>query len=123
MKYTVYGNGAVNVQEKVVPVGNVPPYIPRIGLQMGIPKEYGTMTWYGRGPQANYWDKKSGYAVGEYSGLVDTLWTDYVRPQENGDRTGVRWVTFTNAKKIGFMAVGEPLLNVSASSAIHHAGS
>ena len=46
IKYTVYGNGAVNVQEKVVPVGNVPPYIPRIGLQMGIPKEYGTMTWY-----------------------------------------------------------------------------
>ncbi len=114
MKYTVYGNGVVNVQEKVDPIGNVPPDIPRIGLQMGIPKEYGTMTWYGRGPQPNYWDKKSGYAVGEYTGLVDTLWTDYVRPQENGNRTGVRWVAFTNAQKQGFMAVGEPLLNVSA---------
>ena len=35
---------------------------------------------------------ETGVTVGIYSGLVDTLWTNYVRPQENGNRDGVRWV-------------------------------
>ncbi len=112
--YTIWANGMIQVKQLLNPVGDVPAYIPKIGMEMSIPNEFKTMTWYGRGPQPNYQDKNSGYAVGVYSGLVDSLWTDYVKPQENGNRTGVRWVAFTNEKKDGFIAVGEPLLNVSA---------
>jgi beta-galactosidase len=79
-----------------------------------IPKEYGEMSWYGRGPWSNYIDKQSGAIVGYYSGLVDSLWTNYVKPQENGNRCDVRWVVFTNMKGDGLLAAGDKLLSVSA---------
>jgi beta-galactosidase len=112
--YTIYGNGMVNVDFKLTPVGNIPEYIPLVGMQMGMPKSYNKMTWYGRGPQANYSDKKNGAAVGEYFGNVKDLITNYVRPQENGNRTDVRWTVFTNDRGSGLMVVGEPLLSISA---------
>ena len=113
-KYSVYGDGTVKVDESLTPVGQVPGGIPKVGMQMTIPKQYGTMTWYGRGPWENYIDRKASAEVGTYSGLVDTLWTDYVRPQENGNRSDVRWVAFTNKNGDGLLAVGNPTLSVSA---------
>ncbi len=114
MVYTIYGNGAVKVDQTLTPIGDVPPDIPKVGTELRIPKEYGTMSWYGRGPWANYMDKKSGADVGRYSGAVDSLWTDYVRPQENGNRCDVRWVAFTNKDGDGLLAVGNPTLSISA---------
>jgi beta-galactosidase len=112
--YAIYGNGIVNVDFHMRSAGNVPRYIPLVGMEMGIPKSYHQMTWYGRGPQANYIDKKTGAAVGKYSGRVDSLVTNYVRPQANGNRCDVRWVAFTNDNGDGLLIVGEPLLGVSA---------
>jgi len=112
--YTIYENGVVKVEESLTPIGQVPPCIPKIGMTLRIPKEFKTMSWYGRGPQENYIDRQTGATVGIYSGLVDTLWTDYVRPQDNGNRDGVRWVRFTNAAGQGLMAVGAPTLSISA---------
>ncbi len=112
--YTIFGDGIVKVDESLTPIGKVPLDIPKIGMQMSIPKQYGTMTWYGRGPWENYIDRETSAGVGTYSGLVDTLWTDYVRPQENGNRCGVRWVAFTNNNGNGLLAVGAPKLSVSA---------
>ncbi len=114
ISYTIYGNGIIKISQRLVPVGNVPPDIPKVGSGLRIPEEYGMMTWYGRGPWANYQDKESGADIGLYSGQVDSLWTDYVRPQENGNRCGVRWVAFTNKSGEGLLAVGDPTLSVSA---------
>jgi beta-galactosidase len=83
-------------------------------MQMGIPGEFRTMTWFGRGPQENYADRRTGAAVGLYSGRVDDLIYPYLEPQENGNRTEVRWVTFTNPAGFGLRATGLPLLCVSA---------
>jgi beta-galactosidase len=83
-------------------------------MQMAMPEEFNVMTWYGRGPQESYWDRKTGAAVGVYSGRVEEVIHDYVRPQENGNRTDVRWVALTNKDGAGLLAVGMPLLNVSA---------
>ena len=112
--YTIYGNGIVKVTQQLVPIGNVPPDIPKVGMELRIPEEYDKMTWYGRGPWANYQDKESGADIGIYSGQVDSLWTDYVRPQENGNRCGIRWVAFTNKNGNGLLAVGDPALSISA---------
>ncbi len=112
--YTIYENGIVKVEESLNPIGQVPPCIPKIGMTLRIPKEFESMCWYGRGPQENYPDRQTGATVGIYSGLVDSLWTNYVRPQDNGNRDDVRWVRFTNAAEQGLMAVGEPTLSVSA---------
>lgn len=114
VNYRVYSNGAVRVEEQLVPVGDVPPAIPKIGMQLRIEKQYGTMTWYGRGPEENYRDRKEGIPVGVYSGKLDTLWTPYVYPQENGNRSDVRWVAFTNAEGNGLLVSGSPTLSVSA---------
>ncbi len=73
---------------------------------MLIPGEFRHVEWYGRGPHETYWDRRTGAAVGIYRSTVDELWTPYVEPQENGNRTDVRWVTFTNAAGAGLRAVG-----------------
>jgi beta-galactosidase len=111
--YTVYGSGDVVVEGRFTPGGELPE-LPRFGMQMAIPASLGTMTWFGRGPHENYWDRKTGAAVGRYSGRVAELIHDYVRPQENGNRTDVRWVALTDAGGTGLLAVGQPQLSVSA---------
>ena len=112
--YTVYGSGDVVVERSFRPENLKLPEIPRFGMQMAVPGACDTMTWLGRGPHESYDDRKTGAAVGRYSGRVEDLIHDYVRPQENANRTDVRWVTLTDAEGDGLLAVGMPLLNVSA---------
>ena len=83
-------------------------------MQMALLNQFDKMTWYGRGPHENYWDRNTGAAVGLYSGQVEDLIHDYVRPQENANRTDVRWVSFTDKDGIGLLAVAMPLLSISA---------
>ena len=111
--YTVYGSGVVEVESALMPADGAPE-LPRVGMQMLIPGEFRQVEWYGRGPQETYWDRRTGAAVGRYKSSVDELWTPYVEPQENGNRTDVRWVTFTNAAGVGLRAVGLPELYFSA---------
>lgn len=113
--YTVYGSGDMVIETNIVPKGSLPP-LPRIGLQMTLPGEYNAFTWYGRGPHENYVDRNEGAQVGLYSGSVDEQYVPYVMPQENGNKTDVRWVSLTDEDGFGLLAVGLPLLEVSA----HH---
>jgi len=113
--YTIYGSGDVVVESNLQKPENINlPNLPRFGMQMAMPGEFNVMTWYGRGPHETYWDRKTGAAVGVYSGQVEELIHDYVRPQENGNKTEVRWVALTNKDGAGLLAVGMPLLSVSA---------
>jgi len=113
--YTVYGSGDVVIESTLKkPVNINLPNIPRFGMQMEMPGEFDTMRWYGHGPHETYWDRKTSGAVGIYGGGVKEQIHDYVRPQENGNKTDVRWVALTNKDGIGLLAVGIPLLNVSA---------
>lgn len=111
--YTIYGSGEVLISNTLKP-GDDLPELPRIGMQMAMPGEFSTMQWFGRGPQESYQDRKAGYAVGIYEEDVYQPEHVYVRPQENGNKTDVRWAAWTNRKGIGLVAVGEPLINASA---------
>jgi beta-galactosidase len=111
--YTVYGDGSVDVESAVMPAGQLPE-LPRVGMQMRVADDLRSVEWYGRGPHENYWDRNTSAAVGRYSAMVDDLWTPYIEPQENGNRTDIRWVTFTNEDGVGLRAVGSPLLSFSA---------
>jgi beta-galactosidase len=71
------------------------------------------LAWYGRGPVETYIDRQF-ERVGVYRSTVDQQWVDYSRPQENGNKTGVRWVALTNAQGVGLLAVGAPVLSVGA---------
>lgn len=113
VRCTVYGNGAVLLDQTVDPFGALPP-LPRIGVSLETPAGFEQFTWLGRGPQESYVDRKAGVAVGRYSGSVDAQYVPYIMPQENGNKTDVRWAALSNGA-VGLLAAGEPLLEVSAS--------
>ena len=113
--YTIYGNGDV-VLEHCVEVGESVPPVARVGLKLTLPESYEKFTWYGRGPHESYVDRKEGAAVGVYSSTVDAEYVPYIKPQEFGNKTDVRWVALTDQEGRGLLAVGMPLLEVSA----HH---
>jgi beta-galactosidase len=114
--YTVHGNGDIVVDHDFTPGEMELEEVPRFGMQLVIPGGFETVTWYGRGPHESYWDRKAGARVGVYSGSVDDQFVDYSEPQENGNKTDVRWVSLTNTGGAGLMVMGAPLIDFS----VHH---
>jgi beta-galactosidase len=111
--YTFRGDGEIEVESTFTPSGSLPD-MPRFGMQMRIAGELDDVSWYGRGPHENYWDRRTGAAIGLYSAKVDDLWVRYSEPQETGNRCDVRWVTFRAADGHGLKAVGLPRIDFSA---------
>ncbi|MHA1309472.1 MAG: glycoside hydrolase family 2 TIM barrel-domain containing protein [Candidatus Helarchaeota archaeon] len=110
--YTIYGSGDVYVENKFTPSKNMI----RFGMQTTVPEKFNKLTWYGRGPHENMWDRNSGAAIGIHSGLVKDLVHNYVRPQEDGNRTDVRWAALTDINDFGLLVsdIGGTFLNISA---------
>ncbi len=79
-----------------------------------MPLAYRQVEWLGRGPGESYRDTKQAQRFGLWRADVDELFTDYVFPQENGNRTDVTWVSFRDLAGIGLKAAGQPLLDFSA---------
>ncbi|TLS44987.1 DUF4981 domain-containing protein [Streptomyces montanus] len=113
--YTVFGNGEIKVDNTLHPGAASLPYIPEVGTLLFLPRRLDRLHYYGRGPEENHWDRNDGTDVGLYSGTVAGQWTSYIRPQENGNKTDVRWVALTDRSGEGLLVSGEPLLEVNAS--------
>lgn len=111
--YTVHRSGDLVVQVQGVPMPGGPSTFPRIGLELRLPQPFEHVTWYGRGPGESYVDTKQANRVGLYTQTIDELYTPYTFPQENGNRSEVRWVSVTDQRGTGIMAVGMPELNFS----------
>ncbi len=111
---TVYGSGDVLVENRIDPSSKLPP-LPRIGLTMTLPGGLEDFTWFGRGPHENYVDRNTGAPVGLWRGTVDEQYVPYIMPQENGNRTDVRWAALVNPNGVGLLAVGMPTFEVSVS--------
>ena len=111
--YTVFGSGDVIVESSLEP-GKRLPNLPRFGMQMAVPGRFNNMSWFGRGPHETYWDRKTGAAVGLYSGSVDRQIHLYVRPQETGNKSDVRWMALTDKSGLGLLAIGIPLIDAGA---------
>ncbi|MBP1964593.1 glycoside hydrolase family 2 TIM barrel-domain containing protein [Paenibacillus aceris] len=112
--YTIMSSGLIIIDVQGVPEGKPPAMLPKIGLQMELPEKMDAVQWYGRGPGENYSDSKEAGRFGVYRKNVDELFTPYIYPQENGNRTDVRWVSVTDGAGIGLLAVGAPTLEFSA---------
>ncbi|MFN8348080.1 MAG: glycoside hydrolase family 2 TIM barrel-domain containing protein [Spirosomataceae bacterium] len=112
--YTVFGSGDIEVKNTVTVNGNNVPPLPKIGFQMQLPASFRQLSWYGRGPFESYWDRKSAARVGEYSGSVADQHFAYTMPQENGNKTDVRWAAVTDSVGFGLLVMGDPTLNFSA---------
>ena len=111
--YSIYGNGRIIVTHVFEPNSSDIPDLPKFGTKMSIPKEYNNMTWFGRGPHESYIDRRSSTKIDVFSGKVSEQYHPYVRPQENGNKTDVRWATFTNEDGEGIMFSGFLSLNAS----------
>ncbi len=112
-EYTVYNTGDIVLRVKGFPAENGPQTLPRIGFELRLPKQFEHATWYGRGPGESYVDTRQANRVGLYTKMVDELFTNYTFPQENGNRSEVRWVAVTDARGTGLLAIGMPELNFS----------
>jgi beta-galactosidase len=113
MVYTVYGTGDVVVESRYTPGTGKLAMMPRFGNELVVAPGLETITWYGRGPKETMIDRQF-ERIGVYTSTVDKEWVEYMRPQENGNKTDVRWVKLTNAEGVGIMAIGSPTLNVTA---------
>ncbi len=88
--------------------------LPRIGSLIQMHSTFEKVNWYGRGPHENYCDRKASAFVGQYESTVSDLYFPYVRPQENGYRTDVRQVSFTNSEGMGLGFEAQTLLGFAA---------
>ncbi|HNY15451.1 MAG TPA: glycoside hydrolase family 2 TIM barrel-domain containing protein, partial [Bacteroidales bacterium] len=118
-EYSLEGDGIVDVRNSFVKTDKALKAVPRIGMQMQMPPEYGNIKWYGRGPQESYADRKSSAFVGLYESTVPDQYFPYVRPQENGYRSDVRWLIITDREGGGLKIAGEPLFCFAALNNTH----
>ena len=112
--YLVTPAGDVLLSVDLTPVGDLAVPLPRVGLDLELPPALDDVQWYGRGPGESYVDSREAGRLGLWQMGVDQLYTPYVHPQENGNRTDVRWVCFTGARGFGLFARGYPTLNFGA---------
>jgi beta-galactosidase len=113
VKYTVNGSGTVRT-EFLLDASHDLPDIPKVGMHCGINRELERITWYGKGPLENYIDRRVGFDAAIYSGSLDDFGEPYIMPQENGNRTDIRWMMLTNRKGRGLLVVADSLLSMSA---------
>lgn len=95
--WTFATDGTIKMHNAVTPHGRMPIALPRLGLSMLLAKDYENITWYGRGPWENYTDRKTGSFIGKYTSTVTEQYEEYIRPQDNGYKSDVRWVELTDA--------------------------
>ncbi len=106
--------GVVRVSVEIVPEGDWPKMLPRVGLQLQVPAAFERAVWFGLGPGEAYPDSCHAGRLGVFRRSVDELYTPYVFPQENGNRMNVRWVGLMDGEGRGMLVRGCPFLNFSA---------
>ncbi|WP_316793185.1 glycoside hydrolase family 2 TIM barrel-domain containing protein [Pedobacter frigoris] len=113
--FTVRPDGAIKVDNRFTANKGKYPLMLRVGNDLQLNKEFSKVTFYGRGPGENYWDRKTGSFVGLYNQTIDDQYFPYARPQESGNKTDVRWVNFTDKKGKGLsFGMADSLLSFAA---------
>ncbi|MBR6731510.1 MAG: DUF4981 domain-containing protein [Bacteroidales bacterium] len=113
LKYMMYPDGRLNVSYDIQIAESVLEPL-RIGLQTQIAGELDNLSYFGRGPQENYSDRNDGIFLGLWNTTPAGMMYQYVYPQENGNRTDVRWISCADDKGRGLVFLGTQPLSVSA---------
>ncbi|WP_215223122.1 glycoside hydrolase family 2 TIM barrel-domain containing protein [Echinicola shivajiensis] len=113
--YSFDNDGKIKVDNDFKAIKGDHELLLKLGTDLKLPGELDHFAWYGRGPWESYEDRKYSSQVGLYEGSVLEQYHPYVRPQESGNKTDVRWAKVTKPGKQGvkISAIGD-LLNVSA---------
>ena len=115
--YTISSDGAIDLKTTFLPQG-VLPELPRLGLAFCLAPAYNTFTWYGRGPQDNYPDRKTSAAIGLWKGTVAEQYVHYPRPQDSGNKEEVQFLTLTDKQNKGIRV--DAVEDVFSASALHY---
>ncbi|MDR1896396.1 MAG: DUF4981 domain-containing protein, partial [Prevotellaceae bacterium] len=101
VKYLFDNRGGLQVKASWTAGRDNLPEMPRFGMRMVLPQEFEDVEYYGRGPLENYSDRNTASFVGIYKNTVSGFGYEYIRPQENGNRTDVRWIKLVNGEGTG----------------------
>jgi hypothetical protein len=111
---TIRANKGNGMMAEFIDLRMVRPELPRFGVRWAIPGNYENMTWFGRGPHENYCDRNTSAFVDLHESSLAEQYFPYIRPQENGYKTDMRWMTLTDDSGFGLMIDGLPLFSGSA---------
>ncbi len=111
LDYAVQADGALEVDARYTPGTGKLYLLPRFGMATAVPRRYGQVQWYGRGPQETYWDRKTGAEIAIHQSSVDEMWFPYVHAQDTGNRTDTRWFRIVDDQNrgIAISATGDPI--------------
>lgn len=98
----VDGEGSILVENKLDAVKGSHTNFYKFGNHFTLPNDFDTIEWYGRGPQESYWDRKTAAFTGIYKGTIAEQFHPYIRPQETGNKTDVRWAKIIRKDGSGF---------------------
>ena len=118
LNYTVNNSGTIKVTQKMTidPAAKVSNLF-RFGVQLQMPRSFKTIEYYGRGPIENYIDRSHCTDLGIYRQSVTEQFYPYIRPQENGNKTDIRWWRMLNSAGNGIEIIAaEPF----SASALHY---
>ncbi|MEH7073135.1 beta-galactosidase subunit alpha [Neobacillus drentensis] len=117
-QYRIYSDGDILCRINGIASGmkeNAPLMVPRLGLELQLSNDFVHTQWRGRGPGENYSDSKQANHLGVYTKTVDELFTNYVKPQENGNRSDCDWISLTDLDENGLIFITDETFNFSAS--------
>ena len=89
--YDLKSDGRIMVDMDYQPTATDIPLMPKFGMRMRLPADYAQIKYYGRGPWENYPDRKHSAFLGEYEMPLSDYETEYIHPQDNGNRCDIRW--------------------------------
>ena len=112
VKFTLTSNGSLIVNYTYKPNKSKLPNIPRLGMYLTLNNNFREVSWYGKGPEESYWDRKTGQKIGVYSKKITEQFYVYSRPQETGNKTDVRWMKVTS-KDIKLKVSSQKLISSS----------
>ena len=115
MTYCLTAEGEVIVRQQLAAdkSAEISPMF-RYGVQLQMPEQYQSIQYYGRGPAENYCDRNSSEFIGYYENKVADEYYPYVRPQESGNHTDIRWFRVVNAKGRGLEFYSNAPMEASA---------
>jgi beta-galactosidase len=115
VEYFIQNDGSIRVTSSIDMTGHNLPELPRFGMRMQLSGNYGNLSYYGRGPWENYSDRNSAAFVGIYNDKVENqYYKGYIRPQESGYKTDVRWLSLTGPEGKGLRIEGVQPISFSA---------
>lgn len=115
VNYLIQNNGVIKITASIDMTEKELPELPRFGMRMVVNGDYDNLSYYGRGPWENYSDRNTSSFIGIYKDKVANQFTwSYIRPQESGYKTDVRWLRLENKNNFGIEIRGEQPLGFSA---------